>query len=77
MDANTKDVLMALIALISAVVTPLIVVYVGRQNYNKVNGLTTKVDEYHKAVNGNMEKLLNTTAELATANEKARNEATK
>lgn len=77
MDANTKDVLMALIALVSAVVTPLVVVYVGRQNSNKVNGLTNKVDEYHKAVNGGFQKLLDTTAELATANEKARNEATK
>lgn len=65
MDANTKDVLMAVIALISAVVTPLVVVYVNKQT-NK------KVDEYHKEVNGKMGQLLETTKELATAQEKAR-----
>jgi len=72
MDANTKDVLMALIALISAVVTPIVVVYVAKQQSNKMNSVATKVDEYHKAVNGNMEKLLETTKDLATAQEKAR-----
>lgn len=65
MDANTKDVLMALIALISAVVTPLIVVYVNRLTMKKVEG-------YHKEVNGKMGQLLETTASLATATEKAR-----
>lgn len=65
MDANTKDVLMAVIALISAVVTPLVVVYVGKMN-------AKKVDDYHKEVNGKMGMLLETTKDLATATEKAR-----
>jgi ABC-type bacteriocin/lantibiotic exporter with double-glycine peptidase domain len=63
MDANTKDVLMALIALISAIVTPIVVVYVGKIN-------AKKVDDYHKEVNGKMGLLLETTKQLAT--EKAR-----
>jgi hypothetical protein len=70
MDANTKDVLMAVIALISAIVTPVVVVYVNRQT-NK------KVDEYHKEVNGKMGQLLETTKDLATANEKARAQSEK
>lgn len=83
MDANTKDVLMAVIALISAVVTPLIVLYVTKKQNEKIdsnqvaltanqNQITAKVEEYHKEVNGNMGKLLKTTEELATANEKVR-----
>lgn len=75
MDANTKDVLMALIALISAVVTPLVVVYVGRVNAAKIASVKEKVDEYHKEVNGKMGTLLETTKELATAQEKARADA--
>lgn len=84
MDDNTTKVLMSLIALISAVVTPLILLYVTKKQNEKIdsnqqvltknqNQITEKVDEYHKAVNGNMEKLLKTTEELATAKEKARN----
>lgn len=34
--------------------------------------LNLKVDEYHKEVNGNMHKLLETTKKLATAEEKAK-----
>ena len=77
MDGNTKDVLMALIALISAIVTPLIVVYVGRQNANRLTGIKDRVEEYHKEVNGKMGLLLQTTKDLATAQEKARNESEK
>lgn len=83
MDANTKDVLMAVIALISAVVTPLILLYVTKKQNEKIDSnqlalttnqsqITAKVEEYHKEVNGNMSKLLKTTEELATANEKVR-----
>lgn len=77
MDANTKDVLMALIALISAIVTPLIVLYVNQKQVKKLNVMNEKVDGYHKEVNGNMAKLLETTKELATAQEKARAEDAK
>lgn len=86
MDANTKDVLMAIIALISAIVTPLILLYVTKKQNEKIDSnqvalttnqqqITAKVDEYHKEVNGNMAKLLKTTEELATANEKARHQS--
>lgn len=79
MDANTKDVLMALIALISAVVTPLIVVYVGNRTKKSITdemgGVKTKVEEYHKEVNGKMGLLLEKTVDLATATEKARAKA--
>ena len=65
MDDNTKDVIVALISLISAVITPVIVIYVNKRT-NK------KVDEYHKAVNGNMEKLLKSTKDLAVSDERTR-----
>ena len=65
MDDNTTKVLMAVIALIGTIVTPIVVVYVAKQT-NK------KVDAYHKEVNGHMTQLLETTKDLATANEKAR-----
>jgi uncharacterized membrane-anchored protein YhcB (DUF1043 family) len=72
MDDNTTKVLMALIALISGVVTPIVVVYVGKQNAKKIVAVTDKVDEYHKEINGRMGQLLDTTKELATAQEKVR-----
>ena len=78
MDANTRDVLMALITM---VITPLVVLYISRKQAKRIEAVKTEVqsvktnvEEYHKAVNGNMEKLLNTTAQLATATEKARAE---
>lgn len=72
MDDNTTKVLMAVIALVSTIVTPLVVVYVGKMNSIKIKEVKEKVDEYHKEVNGNMARLLDTTEQLATANEKAR-----
>jgi hypothetical protein len=74
MDANTKDVLMALIALISAIVTPLIVLYVNQKQVKKINIIENKLDENHKLTNGHMTALLETTKQLATATEKARAE---
>ena len=81
MDANTRDVLMALITM---VITPLVVLYISRKQAKRIDDVKTEVqtvktnvEEYHKAVNGNMEKLLETTKELATAQEKARNEKQK
>jgi hypothetical protein len=68
MDDNTTKVLMAVIALVSAVVTPLVVVLVG-------NIQARKIDKYHKEVNGKMGTLLETTKQLATATEKARADA--
>jgi hypothetical protein len=68
MDDNTTKVLMAVIALVSAVITPLVVVWVGKMQ-------AKKIDDYHKEVNGKMGLLLETTKDLATAAEKARNEA--
>lgn len=72
MDGNTKDVLMAIIALISAVVTPLIVLYVNKRQLEKIDTVEKKLDENHKLTNGHMTTLLQTTKELATAQEKAR-----
>jgi len=69
MDDNTAKVLMAAISLIGAIVTPLVVVWVGRIQGKKTRD---KVDAYHHEVNGNMAKLLETTKQLATAQEKAR-----
>lgn len=70
MDANTKEVLMALIAFLSAVVTPIVVVYVGKQTHKKVEVIEKKLDETHKQMNGNMDKLIKSTADLATLTEK-------
>lgn len=39
----------------------------------KVDVIETKLDENHKQMNGNLDKLVKTTAELATAKEKAKN----
>lgn len=72
MDGNTKDVLMAVIALISAVVTPLVVVYVNNRTNKKIVTIENKLDENHKLTNGHMTALLQTTKDLATAQEKAR-----
>jgi len=81
MDANTRDVLMAIITM---VITPLVVLYINRKQAKRIDdvkvevqAVKSNVEEYHKAVNGNMEKLLETTKDLATAKEKARGEAEK
>lgn len=74
MDSNTKDVLMAIIALISAVVTPLIVLYVNQKQMKKINAVECKVEDNHKLINGHMTALIETTKQLAIAQEKARAE---
>ena len=81
MDSNTRDVLMVIINL---VIVPLVVFYINWKQSKRIEAVKTEVqsvksgvEEYHKAVNGNMEKLLQTTKELATAQEKARGEAEK
>lgn len=75
MDENTRDVLLSVIALISAVVTPIVVVYVNRQTMKKVHVIEGKLDENHKLVNGHLAALIQTTKDLATANERARADA--
>jgi hypothetical protein len=75
MDANTAGVLNSVLNIVSIIVTALMVVYVARNN-KKINTVKEKVDEYHKEVNGNMAKLLQTTKELATATEKAKHSET-
>lgn len=83
MDDNTTKVVMAVIALVSAVVTPLVLVIVTRMQNKLITNnqaetktalvaVTEKVEVYHKEVNGHMSKLLDTTKELATAQEKVR-----
>lgn len=76
MDDNTKEVVMAVIALISAIVTPVVLVIVTRLQNKKIDSnhaeTIEKVEVYHKEVNGNMENLLKTTKDLATATEKAK-----
>jgi hypothetical protein len=72
MDDNTRIVLTSVIALISAVVTPIVVVYVNNRTNKRVSDVSDKVDVYHKEVNGNMAKLIQTTKDLATATEKAK-----
>lgn len=83
MDDNTTKVIMAIIALISAVVTPLVLVIVTKMQNKQIatnqvetkaaiGGIQEKVEVYHKEVNGNMSKLIDTTRELATAREKVR-----
>lgn len=83
MDDNTTKVIMAIIALISAVVTPLVLVIVTKMQNKQIatnqvetkaaiGGIQDKVEVYHKEVNGNMSKLIDTTRELATAREKVR-----
>lgn len=66
MDDNTTKVVLSVIALVSAIVTPFVLVIVTRMQNKKIEG-------YHNEVNGKMSKLLQTTADLATAKEKAKN----
>lgn len=68
---------MAVIGLISAVVTPLIVLYVSQKQVKKLNTVEQKLDENHRLTNGHMTQLLETTKQLATAQEKARAEGEK
>lgn len=75
MDENLKEVLLAVIALISAIVTPLIVLYVSIKQSKKLNTVESKLDENHKLVNGHLSALLQTTKDLATATERARAKA--
>lgn len=72
MDDNTTKVLMAVIALISAVVTPIVLVYVTKKQNEKIDVVEKKLDENHRLTNGHMAALLETTKQLATAQEKAR-----
>lgn len=62
---TTGLVLTALFSLIAAIYSV--------KSKTKANTLDRKVDEYHKEVNGKMGQLIETTKELATAKEKARN----
>lgn len=86
MDDNTTKVLMAIIALVSAVVTPIVLVYVTRKQNEKIDAnqvqitgkvdvVEKKLDENHRLTNGHMTTLLETTKDLATAQEKARADA--
>lgn len=81
MDDNTTKVLMALIALISAIVTPLVLVIVTKMQNKKIDAnqvvvvnkqkeIVQKLDESHKQMNGNLDKLIKSTADLATLTEK-------
>lgn len=83
MDDNTTKVIMAIIALVSAVVTPLVLVYVTRKQNEKIDAnqvqitgkvdvVEKKLDDNHRLTNGHMTTLLQTTKDLATANEKVR-----
>lgn len=74
MDANTAAVLNSILNIVSIVVTALMLVYVAKSN-KKINAVQEKVEGYHKEVNGKMGELLETTRQLATAQEKARGEA--
>lgn len=83
MDENLKEVLLAVIALISAVVTPIVLVYVTRKQNEKIDAnqvqitgkvdvVEKKLDESHKQMNGNLDKLIKSTADLATLTEKSK-----
>lgn len=72
---------MAIIALISAIVTPLVVVIVTKMQNKKIDTnqavvvqkqveIVAKLDESHKQMNGNLDKLIKSTADLATLTEK-------
>lgn len=88
MDDNTTKVIMAIIALVSAVVTPLVLVYVTRKQNEKIDSnqaeitgkvdvVEKKLDESHKQMNGNLDKLIKSTADLATLKEKNKHVDTK
>jgi hypothetical protein len=70
MDDNLKEVLMSLIALISAIVTPIVVVYVNSKTNKKMDVVEKKLDESHRQMNGNLDKLIKSTEDLATLREK-------
>lgn len=77
MDDNTTKVLLAIIALISALVTPIVVVFVANKTNKKVAVIETKLDESHRQMNGNLDKLIKSTKDLATLQEKNKHSDTK
>lgn len=65
MDDNTTKVLLAVIASVSTLVTPIVLFYVSRKTDKKVAAVETKLDENFKQANGHFTKLLDTTAKLS------------
>ena len=90
MDANTKEVLIAILTL---VISPLILWFIARRNskeikaislqvveqkeklLEKVDVVEKKLDENHKQANGHFSELLESAKQLATAKEKEKGDA--
>ena len=71
MSQATMDLVRTILSFFTAIVTLITPIVVWRIN-KKVVTVETKLDENHKQMNGNIDKLVETTKQLATAQEKAR-----
>lgn len=60
-----------IISIVSGIVS-IITLYIQLRMKAKVETVDKKLDENHKQQNGNLDKLLKATEQLATANEKAK-----
>lgn len=73
----SDTLILGLSTLIAAtVITPVLAYLIKRSESKitkKVDVIESKLDENHKQQNGNLTKLLETTSQLATAKEKAKN----
>lgn len=63
-DAVVVNIIHGVVSLVGVIITAYVTYRIGK--------IDKRVDQYHKEVNGNMSKLLETTANLATATEKAK-----
>ena len=75
MDDNTAKVVIEVIGLISSILTPIVVYVLSHKQNKKMDKLETKLDDNHKLSNGNMDKLIKSTADLATLTEKNKHES--
>lgn len=70
---NAYELILGIVTLVfSAIITPLMIYYLNKKSNEKVDVVEKKLDANHEQQNGNLTKLLETTKELATANEKAK-----
>lgn len=63
---------LSLLTAIVTMITPIVVWRLNHKQSKKIGEVKDKVDEYHKEINGRMGQLLETTKQLATEKEKAR-----
>jgi len=75
MSESTMALIRTILSFFTAVVTlitPVVVWRLNRKQGKKIDVVENKLDENHKQMNGNIDKLVETTKQLAISQEKAR-----